>query len=85
MLILSRKVNESIILGEDIEIKVIEIGSRVIKLGIVAPKNVTVHRKEIFEAIKDENIASKSINKDKVVSLSEYFKNTKVESPKEDE
>jgi carbon storage regulator len=84
MLILSRKINESIIVGKDIEIKVIEVGSRVIKLGIVAPKDVPVHRKEIFDAIKYENIASKSIDRDKVVSLSEYFKNIKSESPKED-
>ncbi len=77
MLILSRKINESIMVGEEIEIKVIDINNRVIKLGIEAPKEVAVHRKEVFEAIKNENLAAPMAEKDKVVSLFEFYNQNK--------
>ena len=52
MLVLTRKTNESIIIGEDIVLTVIEIRSGNVRLGIKAPKEVSVHRREIYEAIK---------------------------------
>ncbi len=55
MLILSRKTNERIIIGEDIEIAVVDIRGDQVKLGIVAPKNVKVYRQEVFDAIQEEN------------------------------
>ncbi|MFZ3590382.1 carbon storage regulator CsrA [Bacillus sp. DJP31] len=55
MLILSRKTNEAIQIGEDIEIKVLSIEGDQIKIGISAPRNVDIHRKEIFLTIKAEN------------------------------
>jgi len=51
MLVLSRKVGESIIISEDITITVIEIVKGKIRLGIVAPVEVPVHRKEVYDAI----------------------------------
>ncbi|MDR2401086.1 MAG: carbon storage regulator CsrA [Deferribacteraceae bacterium] len=74
MLILSRKINESIMVGEDIEIKVVDVSSRAIKLGIEAPKDIAVHRKEVFDAIKNENLASPQVPQEKVFSLLEYMK-----------
>ena len=58
MLVLARKLNESIMIGEDIEVVIIDIKGDQVKLGIKAPKKVTVHRKEIFEDIKGQNIAA---------------------------
>ncbi|KRQ85986.1 hypothetical protein ABG79_02214 [Caloramator mitchellensis] len=58
MLILTRKEGESILVGEGIEIKVIEISGNTIKLGIEAPKNVKVIRKELILEVKEENIES---------------------------
>ena len=55
MLVLSRKKNESIMIGDDIEIVVIEIKGDQIKLGVKAPRNVTVHRAEVYEEIRAEN------------------------------
>ncbi len=52
MLVLTRKTNESIIIGEDIVLTVIEIRRDRVRLGINAPKEVSVHRREIYEAIK---------------------------------
>jgi carbon storage regulator len=60
--------------GEDIEIKVVDVTSRVIKLGIEAPKDIAVHRKEVFDAIKYENLAAPKAGQDKIVSLLEYLK-----------
>ena len=61
MLVLTRKVNESIVIGDNVEITVVEIKGDHVKLGITAPKNVSVHRKEVYLAIQKENIiASKS-------------------------
>lgn len=56
MLVLSRKVNQSIMIGDDIEIKILEIRGDQVKLGIEAPKKVPVHRKEVYEAIIRENL-----------------------------
>lgn len=58
MLILSRKKEESLIINGNIEIKVLDMGNGVVKLGIVAPKEVEVHRKEVYQKIKDENKAA---------------------------
>lgn len=55
MLVLSRKKDESIMIDNNIEIKILSIDGDQVKLGIVAPKKVKVHRSEIFEAIQAEN------------------------------
>jgi carbon storage regulator len=51
MLVLSRKKNESIVINNDIVITVVEIRGDKVRLGIVAPKDVPVHRQEVYEAI----------------------------------
>lgn len=71
MLVLSRKKGESIMIGDQIELKVVSIDGDQVKLGIVAPKNVRVHRSEIFEAIQEQNKQSMQ-----TVSM-ERFKNFK--------
>ena len=55
MLALTRKVGESIVIGDNIEITVLEVKGEQIKIGINAPKSVPVHRKEIFVQIKEAN------------------------------
>ena len=55
MLVLTRKINEAIRIGEDIEIKILSIDGEQIKLGIDAPKHIDIHRKEIYVAIQQEN------------------------------
>ncbi|WP_418301581.1 carbon storage regulator CsrA [Lysinibacillus fusiformis] len=55
MLVLSRKKNESIMIGDHIEVKILSVDGDQVKLGIVAPKSVTVHRSEVFKAIQAQN------------------------------
>jgi carbon storage regulator len=58
MLILSRKINEKIMIGEDVSVSIIEIRGDQVRLGVNAPKTVKVFRQEVFDAIKAENKAA---------------------------
>ena len=58
MLILSRKVNEKVIINDDISISIIEIRGDQVRIGIDAPKKVKVFRQEVYDAIKAENKAA---------------------------
>ncbi|MFY4775076.1 carbon storage regulator CsrA [Metabacillus sp. RGM 3146] len=62
MLVLTRKLNESIQIGDNIEIKIVAIQGDQIKLGIEAPKHVEIHRKEIYLSIQEENNQAASIS-----------------------
>ncbi len=55
MLVLSRKKNERIVINNDITITVVEIRPDKVRLGIVAPKEVPVHRQEVYDAIHDKS------------------------------
>jgi carbon storage regulator len=77
MLVLTRKKDQSIMIGDDIEIVVVEIKGNQVKLGINAPRNVTVYRAEVWEEIQQENIAalqSASGVKEKLGALKGLFK-----------
>ena len=79
MLVLARRLNESIMIGDDIEVVVIDIRGDQVKLGIKAPKKVSVHRKEIYQEIKRENIAAMSPEMDPTMlqEISDIFKKEK--------
>ncbi|MBD8972792.1 MAG: carbon storage regulator [Clostridiales bacterium] len=55
MLALSRKANESIMIGNDIEITILEVKGEQVKIGINAPKSVPVYREEVYEQIRESN------------------------------
>ncbi len=58
MLVLSRKTNQSIMIGDGIEIRIVDIKGDQVKIGINAPKQVAVYRKEVYDEIKSQNIAA---------------------------
>lgn len=58
MLVLSRKKGDSIIIDDNIEVTIVDISGEQVKLGINAPKNISIYRKEIFMQIKEENKSS---------------------------
>ena len=62
MLILTRKLGEKIAIGDDITITLIEIKGTQVKLGIEAPKHIEIHRQEVYERIRQENLSSSDIN-----------------------
>lgn len=55
MLALSRKENESIMIGNDIEVTILEVKGEQVKLGITAPKSVPIYREEVYTQIKEAN------------------------------
>ncbi|MGH7129267.1 MAG: carbon storage regulator CsrA [Planctomycetaceae bacterium] len=63
MLVLSRKKDEKIIIGDNITLMVIEIRGDKVRLGIDAPKEITVHRQEVYEAIRREQDKDKDKQK----------------------
>jgi len=58
MLVLSRKRSETIMIGDDIEIMVVDVQGDKVRLGITAPTRTAIHRKEVYEAIRAENTAA---------------------------
>jgi carbon storage regulator len=84
VLVLARKKDESIMIGDDIEIIVVDIKGDQVKLGIKAPKNVAVHRTEVYKEIQEQNRQAAVSSVDKLKELDEIFrkkKNSDKENP----
>jgi carbon storage regulator len=77
MLVLTRKLNESIMIGDEVEVTVVEIKGDAIKLGINAPKAIKVHRKEIYLAIQRENIDATKASIERIGEISGILKKKK--------
>ncbi len=73
MLVLSRKKDQGIVIGDNIELTIIEIQGDQVRIGIKAPKNVSIYRKEIFLEIQDEN--KKAASSGAVTALDAIIKN----------
>ena len=69
MLVLSRQRDQTIMIGDDIEITVVDIRGDKVRLGINAPTEVPVHRKEVYEAIKRENRAAASVKPEDIANV----------------
>jgi carbon storage regulator len=66
MLVLTRKLHQSIVIGDGIEIVVLEIRGEQVRIGIKAPRDVKVHRKEIYDQIQDENRSASEVRPEDV-------------------
>lgn len=60
MLVLSRQKDESIMIGDDVEITIVDVRGDKVRLGITAPRSISVHRKEVYEAIQREKSEKQS-------------------------
>ena len=69
MLILTRKLGESITIGDDIKITFLETKGKQVKLGIEAPAHIAVHRAEIYQLIKEQNIQAAKVDSIRKESL----------------
>jgi carbon storage regulator len=69
MLVLSRRVGESIVIGDDVTVTVLDVRGDVVRVGIKAPRSVTVHREELLRELEETNRAAASASEDAVASL----------------
>lgn len=76
MLVLSRKTNESVIIGDDVEVLVLEIREGTVKLGIKAPLSISVHRQEVYQEIIAENKRALSLKQSNLEIASLAFKDS---------
>jgi len=73
VLVLTRKLNQSILIGDDIEIVVLEIKGGQIRLGINAPRHVQILRKEIYHEVREENRKATLMSQKRVNRASQVF------------
>lgn len=83
MLVLTRKKDQSIIINENIEITVLDIQGDQVRIGIKAPREVSIHRKEVFVQISEENRKAASANVK--VDLKEVLKNSRLAGLKKED
>ncbi len=69
MLILTRKLNEEIVIDGEVTIKIISISENQVKLGFDAPKNIQINRKEVFEKVKESLLKASEMKKEKPINL----------------
>ncbi len=74
MLVLTRKSDESIKLGDDITITVIQIKGNTVRLGIDAPSDLRIYRKELFEKIKEENMKAANLFMDEFAKINKALR-----------
>lgn len=74
MLVLTRKLGESIAIDDHIKIRVVQIKGKQVRLGIEAPKDTKIHREEVYAAIQDQNQQSLQVSADKVKNISKLLK-----------
>jgi carbon storage regulator len=75
MLILTRKLGERIAIGDDITVTLLEIKGNQAKLGIEAPISIAIHRQEIYERIRTENLKSSDVSASDLFEAASLFKN----------
>lgn len=71
MLVLTRKLGESIAIDDDIKVVVVQIKGKQVRLGIKAPKETKIHREEVYQAIQEQNKKAASSSLDQLKKLSE--------------
>ena len=84
MLVLSRKLGESIVIGEDIHLTVLDSQNGEVKLGIAAPKEVSILRKEIYDEVKEQNRASAEVDPKSLGDLIKQFSDKGSKGEKKD-
>jgi carbon storage regulator len=77
MLVLTRKVGESITIDDNIKITVVQLKGKQVRIGIEAPKETKIHREEIYSSIQDENIQSSQTDIEQIRKASQQLKQPK--------
>jgi carbon storage regulator len=75
MLVLTRRVGESLVIGDDVVIRVLDIKGDVVRIGVDAPRHVQVHREEVYEAVKAANRAATVSSEETLTALRDAVRN----------
>ncbi len=84
MLVVTRKLDESIMIANEIEVVILRIDRHAVRIGVKAPRHISIHRKEIFEEIKRENIAAAASQLAEISTLKRLIGH-ETEAPDEEE
>lgn len=84
MLILTRKLGESITIGNEIKVTILESQGKQVKLGIIAPATVKVHREEIYEKIQEENQKAATVSKHDLIEIAQKWRKGVIKSTSEE-
>ncbi|WP_432493427.1 carbon storage regulator CsrA [Kineococcus gypseus] len=76
MLVLTRKPGESVVIGDEVVVRVLEVRGDVVRVGIEAPRDVQVHRQEVYEAVREANAAAASASEEAVSALQDLVRRT---------
>ncbi len=82
MLVLSRQRDESIIIGDNVQITIVDIRGDKVRLGIEAPAEISVHRKEVFDAIQRENQKAAGVSPADMATIVPAAQNTRRQNKK---
>jgi carbon storage regulator len=85
MLILTRKLGESVTIGDDIKITILGVRGRQVRLGIIAPQKVTIHREEVYFKIQEENKRAVDSTVEEVSKIATMIRNSEENSPQGEE
>ncbi|MCI2240589.1 carbon storage regulator CsrA [Paenibacillus sp. TRM 82003] len=76
MLVLTRKAGESVVIGDEVVVRVLEVRGDVVRVGIEAPRDVQVHRQEVYEAVREANVAAAAASEEAVSALQNLVRRT---------
>lgn len=83
MLVFTRKLNEAIIIGDGIEVRVLRVGADSVRIGVTAPRDVNVHRHEIYQLISHANASAATTEHATVARAAERLRSRRVTSATE--
>ena len=69
MLVLTRRAGESLVIGDAVVVRVLEVRGDVVRVGIDAPRDVQVHRQEVYDAVREANVAAAAASEDAISAL----------------
>jgi carbon storage regulator len=69
VLVLTRRIGESLVIGDEVVVRVLDVKGDVVRVGVDAPRHVQIHRAEVYEAVKAANQAAAATNEDALSAL----------------
>jgi carbon storage regulator len=82
MLVLTRRIGESLVIGDDVIIRVLDVKGDVVRIGVDAPRHVQIHRQEVYEAVKAANQAAAATSESALAALQDAVRQRRPPGPR---